>query len=293
MTPHAASVILVTTAGKIGAEASRLLAQRGAPVRVLVRNPEKVSALAEVGVDVCKGDLEVPATIDAAMQGIASVILVSPAIPRQELNVIASAVRARVQHVVKIMSKAPADSPIARRRGQFEIERGLIASGLGYTLLKNNAYMQNFLMMARTIAATSSFGTATGDGRIGHVDTRDVAAIAAEIAASPAAHVGKTYWPTGPEALSAKEVAAVFSKVLGRTITFHPISVAQQKQAMLDAGLPENVAEDNARAVALMAEGDCDYVTNDVPTILGQPPRSFEQFAGDYAAAFSKTLVER
>jgi len=193
--------------------------------------------------------------------------------------------------VVKIMSKASADSPIARRRGQFEIEQGLIASGLGYTLLKNNAYMQNFLMMARAIAETSGFGTATGDGRVGHVDTRDIAAVAAEIAASPAAHEGKTYWPTGPEALSATEVAAVFSRVLGRTITFHPITVAQQKQAMLDVGLPENVAEDNANAVALMAQGDCDYVTDDVATILGRPPRSFEQFATDFAAAFSPQLV--
>jgi len=286
-------MILVTTAGKIDAEASRLLAQRGAPVRVFVRNPEKVSALAQAGVNVCRGDLEVPATIDAAMQDVTSVVLVSPAIPRQELNVVASAVRARVQHVVKIMSKASADSPIARRRGQFEIESGLIASGLGYTLLKNNAYMQNFLMMARAIAETSGFGTATGDGRIGHVDTRDVAAVAAEIAASPTAHAGKTYWPTGPEVLAAKEVAAVFSRVLGRTITFHPITVAEQKQAMLDVGLPENVAEDNASAVALMAKGDCDYVTSDVATILGRPPRSFEQFATDYAAAFSPQLVGR
>jgi uncharacterized protein YbjT (DUF2867 family) len=286
-------MILITTAGKVGAEASRLLAQRGAPVRVLVRNPEKVTALAQAGVDVCRGDLEVPATIDAAMRGVTSVVLVSTAIPRQELNVVASAVRARAQHVVKITSKASADSPIARRRGQFEIENGLIASGLGYTLLRNNAYMQNFLMMARAIAATSSFGTATGDGRIGHVDTRDVAAVAVEIAASPAAHRGKTYWPTGPEVLSAKEVAGVFSRVLGRTIAFDPITVAQQKQAMLDAGLPENVAEDNANAVALMAEGDCDYVTSDVATILGRPPRTFEQFATDYAAAFSPQLVER
>src|SRR5580700_3203249 len=176
-------MILVTTAGKIGAEASRLLAQRGAPVRVLVRSPEKVSALAQAGVDVCKGDLEAPATIDAAMRDVTSVVLVSPAIPRQELNVVASAVRAGVQHVVKITSKAAADSPIARRRGQFEIENGLIASGLRYTLLKNNAYMQNFLMMARGIAEKDSFATATGDGRVGHVDTRDIAAVAAEIAA--------------------------------------------------------------------------------------------------------------
>src|SRR6267143_2700286 len=286
-------MILVTTAGKIGAEASRLLAQRGAPVRVLVRNRAKVTGLAQAGVDICRGDLEVPATIDAAMQGVTSVVLVSPAIPREELNVVASAVRARVQHVVKIMSKASADSPIARRRGQFEIEQGLIASGLGYTLLKNNAYMQNFLMMARAIAETSRFGTATGDGRIGHVDTRDVAAVAAEIAASPTAHAGKTYWPTGPEVLAAKEVAAVFSRVLGRTITFHPITVAEQKQAMLDVGLSENVAEDNASAVGLMAKGDCDYVTSDVATILGRPPSTFAQFATDYAAAFSPQLVGR
>ena len=55
-------------------------------------------------------------------------------------------------------------------------------------------------------------------------------------------------------------------KVLGRTITFHPITFEEQKQAMIDVGLPEAVAEDNATAVALMADGDCDYVTDDVPS---------------------------
>ena len=95
------------------------------------------------------------------------------------------------------------------------------------------------------------------------------------------------------QALSARDVAAVFSRVLGRPIAFHPITVASQKQAMLDVGLPENVAEDNANAVALMADGDCDYVTGDVATILGRPPRSFEQFVTDSAAAFSPTLVAR
>ena len=71
------------------------------------------------------------------------------------------------------------------------------------------------------------------------------------------------------------------------SITFRPITFAEQRQAMLDVGLPENVADDNAKAVALMAAGDCDYVTSDVATILGRPPRTFEQFATDYAPAFS------
>jgi uncharacterized protein YbjT (DUF2867 family) len=122
---------------------------------------------------------------------------------------------------------------------------------------------------------------------IGHIDVRDVAAVAAEIAGSPAGHAGKTYWPTGPESLSGNDVAEILTKVLGRLITFHPISYEVQKQAMIDVGLPEPVADDNAKAVALMADGDCDYVTDDVPQILGRPAGSFEQFAVDYAEAFS------
>jgi len=282
-------MILVTTAGKVGAETARLLARQGEPVRILVRDLVKAEPLAQAGAEVVVGDLGVPATVDAAMAGVSAVVLVSPAIPAEELNVIAGAVRAGVGHVVKITSKSSSDSPIARRRGQAEIEKGLIASGLGYTLLKNNAYMQNFLMSAAAIAGTSSFGSAAGDGRIGMIDTRDVAAVAAAIASSPADHVGKTYWPTGPESLSYLDAAAVFSSVLGRPITFHPLTFSEQKQAMVEAGVPEHIAEMNAQAITLFAEGDSEWVTGDVPAILGRPARTFEQFVHDNASAFSSS----
>ncbi|WNV85706.1 NmrA family NAD(P)-binding protein [Umezawaea sp. Da 62-37] len=278
-------MILITTGGKVGAEAARLLAERGLPVRLLARHPEKLGSPA--GVEVVQGDLEAPATVDVAMKGVSTVVLVSPAIPAQELAVVDSAVRAGVDHVVKITSKASADSPIPRRRGQTEIENGLIASGLGYTLLRNNAYMQNLLMLAPAIAATNGFGSSAGDGRVGMVDTRDVAAVAAEIAASPAAHRGRTYWPTGPESISYADAAAVFTTVLGRPITFRPLTFEEQKRAMVDAGLPEVIAGMNAQALSLFAEGDSDWVTDDVPSILGRPARTFEQFVVDHAAAFS------
>ena len=93
-------MILVTTAGKVGAEATRLLAERGTPVRVLVRDPDKAKPLADAGAEIAVGDLAVPATLDAAMAGVTAVILVSPAVPAQELNVVASAARAGVGHVV-------------------------------------------------------------------------------------------------------------------------------------------------------------------------------------------------
>jgi len=282
-------VILVTTAGKVGSETARLLRERDVPVRVLVRDPAKATArsLAEVGAEIAPGDLGVPASIDEAMRGVSGVVLVSPAVPAQELNVVASAARAGASHVVKATSKAPAGSPIARRRWQAEIEAGLAASGIPHTLLRSNAYMQNVLALAPAIATTSSFGSSAGQGRSGLVDARDVAAVAAEIITSSAAHAGKTYWLTGPELLSNYDVAAVLSRLLGRTITYRELTFEQNKDAMIRAGVPEQIAEMNAQAFSLTANGDAEWVTQDVPSLLGRPARSFEQFTAEYAAAFS------
>jgi len=280
-------LILVTTAGKVGSETVRLLQERDVPVRVLVRDPAKAAALAGAGAEVAKGDLDVPATIEDAMAGVSAVVLVSPAVPAQELSVVASAARAGVEHVVKATSKASADSPIARRRWQAEIEAGLAASAIPYTLLRSNAYMQNVLALAPAIAKTSSFGSAAGKGRSGMVDARDVAAVAAEIAASPAPHAGQTYWLTGPRPISNYDVAAVLSGLLGRTITYRELTFEENKDAMIRAGVPEQVAQMNAQAFSLTADGDAEWVTEDVPSLLGRPARSFGQFASDYAHAFS------
>jgi uncharacterized protein YbjT (DUF2867 family) len=280
-------MILVTTAGKVGAEAVRSLTLRAVPVRVLAREPDKAKALADAGAEIAVGDLDVPAGLDAAMADVTTVILVSPAVPAQELNVVASAARAGVGHVVKATSKASADSPIARRRWQAEIEAGLAASGLAHTLLRSNAYMQNVLALAPAIAKSSSFGSAAGQGRAGMVDARDVGAVAAQIAASPARHAGKTYWLTGPELISNYDVATVLSKLLGRTITYRELSFDENKDAMIRAGVPGPIAEMNAQAFSMTAEGDAQWVTGDVPSLLGRPARSFEQFAADHAAAFS------
>jgi uncharacterized protein YbjT (DUF2867 family) len=280
-------MILVTTAGKVGSEAALLLRQREVPVRVLVRDPEKAKVLADVGAEIAAGDLDAPAGIDAALAGITTVVLVSPGVPAQELNVIRSAARAGVGHVIKVTSNASADSPIARRRWQTEIEAGLAASGLAHTLLRSNAYMQNVLALAPAIAKTSGFGSSAGKGRVGMIDARDVGAVAAEIAASPASHGGKTYWLTGPELISNYDVAVVLSKLLGRTITYRELSFDEDRDTMIRAGVPEPIAEMNAQAFSMIADGDAEWVTEDVPSLLGRPARSFEQFAADYASAFS------
>ena len=242
---------------------------------MLVRDPAKaaVKALADAGAEVAAGDLDVPASIDDAMKGVSAVVLVSPAVPTQELNVVASAARAGAGHVVKATSKASADSPIARRRWQAEIEAALAAAGIPHTLLRSNAYMQNILALAPAIAKTSSFGSAAGKGRAGLVDARDVAAVAARVAAGPPRTPGRrTYWLTGPELVSNYDAAAVLSRLLGRTIDYRELTVQENKDAMIRAGVPAPIAEMNAQAFGLTAGGDAEWVTQGRP-VTPRPPR--------------------
>jgi uncharacterized protein YbjT (DUF2867 family) len=147
--------------------------------------------------------------------------------------------------------------------------------------------MQNFLMLGPTIAETNSFASSAGHRKVGFLDTRDVAAVAAQTVAAPAGHVGKTYLLTGPQLLSHADVEATFSTVLARPIVFHERTREEDKQEMVDAGVPAVIAEMNAHAVSLIADGDAAWLSPEVPTVLGRPARSFEQFASDHAQAFT------
>ena len=106
---------------------------------------------------------------------------------------------------------------------------GLAASGIPHTLLRSNAYMKTCWRWHRRSPRRAASASAAGPLRSGLVDARDVAAVAAQIITSPAAHAGKTYWLTGPDLLSNYDVAAVLSKLLGRTITYRSSPLSKTK----------------------------------------------------------------
>ena len=287
MTQNVKPTLITGATGKVGSAAVRTLRDKGLSVRALVRDAGKAGVLEDLGAEIAVGDLTSPASLDAALDGVGSVVLVSPAVPEQEINLVHRAAAAGVTHVVKATSKASADSPIARRRGQAEIESSLAASGLPHTLLRSNAYMQNTFALAPAIKAIGGFGSSAGAGRIGMVDARDVGAVAAEIAAAPVGHVNATYWLTGPELVTYVDVAKTLSELLDREITFQPNTFEQDVASMVAAGLPEPVARMNAQAFALTAEGDAEWLSPDVATLLGRAARSFREFAADFLAVFS------
>lgn len=283
-------MILVTGAtGTVGSEAVRLLSAGRRPARALVRDPVRVAQRGDLadGIEIVTGDFDRPDTLDAALRGVDTVILVSPAVPAQEIAVIDSAARQGVAHVVKVTSKASADSPVDRRRGQARIEAHLATTGLAYTLLRSNAYLQNLFALAPMVKQTRGFLMSAGEGQVGMIDARDVAAAACAIANAPTAHAGQTYCLTGPDLITYTDVARELSAVLGHEIEYRQIRADEHRAAMIRAGVPEAVATSNAQAFRLIAEGDAAWLTDDVATLTGTAPRSLHTFLTEHRAAFS------
>ncbi|MFJ4830544.1 NmrA family NAD(P)-binding protein [Streptomyces sp. NPDC088747] len=278
-------MILVTGAsGKVGSEAARLLGAQHRSTRALVRDASRAP---RADVEVVTGDFDHPDTLDAAMRGIETVILVSPAVPAQEIAVVDSAVRQGVRHIIKVTSKASADSPVERRRGQARIEEHLRTTGLPCTLLRANAYMQNLLALAPTVRQSGGFLMSAGDGQVGMIDARDVAATAARVAASPEAHAGRTYWLTGPDLITYDVIAEELSDALGRTVEHRRTTPAEHRVAMIRAGVPEAVATSNSQAFGLIADGDAAWLSDEVASITGTAPRPLRTFITDHIAAFT------
>ena len=146
--------------------------------------------------------------------------------------------------------------------------------------------MQNFFnFYGQTIKAQNAIYTTYGEGKVGFVDARDIAAVAVE-ALTGDGHEGKIYTITGPEAISYNEAAEILSDVLGKKISHVNISEEDERKGAKEAGLPDwmiNVLSEGGR---ITREGRMSVVLPTVEEVTGKKPRSFKQFARDYAEAF-------
>lgn len=77
-----------------------------------------------------------------------------------------------------------------------------------------------------------------GDGKIGMVDAREVAAVAARVATSPAEHAGATYWPAVPALVTYTDVAEEFSAALHRRIEYRRVTPDEHRELMIEPACP-------------------------------------------------------
>lgn len=286
-------MILVTGAtGTNGKELVRQLAAKGARVRALARNRDKATAeLGGPNVEIVEGDFNRPETLEGALAGgVEHVFLVTspgPQMAEQEGNMIDACTRAGVRHVVKLSAMgAGVNSPITLGRVHGESEKRLEDSGLAFTHLRPNAFMQNTLGFAPTIHAQGVFYAPAGDGHVSLVDVRDIAAVAA-VALTEPGHEGQTYEITGPEALSYYDVAEILSETLGRKVTYVDVPPEAAKAGMIGSGMSEWMADAISELFGVWRAGHGSKVTDVVRQVGKTEPHTFVEFARDHAQVFA------
>lgn len=285
--------ILVTGAtGRVGRELVRLLSAADVAVRVFVRSPEGAASLQAPGVETALGDFDQPETLDAALEGIDRLFLLSPADPRlvdQQGQTIEAARRAGVRHVVKISTLgADSASPVSLARWHAHVEQHLEGSGMAYTHLRPHYYMQNTLEFAPTIAVENRLYAPMRDGHIGLVDCRDVASVAARVLTEPG-HEERIYEITGAAALSFDDVATEIGAAIGRSVTYVDVRPSEAEKAMLSAGIPGWLAEALVDLYGIFSGDHASATTRVVEDLSGRRPRTYAEFAREHSNVFRGT----
>ncbi|MFI6739470.1 SDR family oxidoreductase [Nonomuraea sp. NPDC050451] len=273
------SILITGANGTVSSAVLRSLTGT-ADVRVLVRDAAKAPS----GVEVAVGDLDDPATLDRAFQGVDTLWLLTamgPQAPHAGMNAVWAARKVGVSHVVRMSAIGAAhDAPTRNGRLHALSDVELAASGLGWTVIRPAFFMQNLF---GSVNGDTLYG-ATGEGRLGMIDVRDIGDFAAAVLRAPAQHKGSTYTLTGPASVSLRDAAAALGEVYGTPIAYQPVTPDDAQRSMLDAGLSPWIAAVTREYLTAYSEGWGDYTTPDFEKVMGRPARSFAAFARDHAA---------
>ena len=280
-------MILITGAsGNVGREVLKQITQTGVRVRAAYQSVSKAAA-APSGVDLVTMDYNDPATVRAALKDVDRVFLVGPPssnLVSLERKAVDEIKRSGVQHLVKLSAMGGRAAIFPRQHA--ESEDYIQSSAVTYTFLRPNGFMQNFVNYnAGTINTQNAFYGCQGEGKVSHIDIRDLAAVAVKVLTENG-HEGKAYTLTGPAALTNAEIAQILSDDLGREIRYLDLPPAQFKQALLGAGLKEWDADALIDLQRFYREGGASSVMPDAERLLGRKPTSFEQFSRDHRQAF-------
>ena len=269
--------ILVTGAtGNIGRRLVTLLADAGADVRAVSRNPE--TAKLPSGVDVVRGDTLDPSSLEPSLSpGVESVFLLWPTMSAEGVEPVVEAIARHAKRVVYVSAlKAP---------GFYaDIEHLIERTGLDYTFMRPGGFGTNTLMWAEAIRANEVVRLPYAQAARSLVHEYDLADVAAR-ALTEDGHAGATYELTGPEVLTQADQLRVIGDVLGKRVLWQEIPREVARREFFEDGWPEAFAE-SALSYWESLVTHPEPVTNDVEQVTGTPARTFRRWVEDHADAF-------
>jgi uncharacterized protein YbjT (DUF2867 family) len=207
-------------------------------------------------------------------------------------NLVDEAKKAKVKHIVKqSVMGADLEADVGTMRLHRQAEKIIEKSGIPYTFLRPNEFMQNFVNFhSPSIKSNNAFYFPREDAKVSFVDVRDIAAVAVKTLidddGSDDKHSNKTYLITGPEALSYYQAAEILSNATGKKISYVNVSDEEARGAMKETGMNDWLINTISELSDYFRKGYGSQVSSAVEEITGKKPISFSQFAKDYTEAF-------
>lgn len=279
-------ILVIGATGTVGRQVSSQLVARGVQVRALVRNPN-AAGLPET-VEMVRGDLSMPETLDLPLHDIHSVFLIWMA-PPSTLTPALQQIAKHARRIVYLSTPLKTAHPFFQQPNPVRslgerIERLIESSGLEWTFLRPGMFAANALrwwapqLRAGDVVRWPNLSAPTAP-----IDERDIAAVAVH-ALCEDEHAGAEYVLTGPQSLTQFEQLSTIGKVIGRSLRIEEISPDEARRELLFF-MPATVVNmllDAWRA----ANGQPAFVTSTVEEITGTPARMFVEWARDHVEEF-------
>jgi uncharacterized protein YbjT (DUF2867 family) len=248
-------------------------------------------------VQIAQLDYNKPDTLSTALRGVNKLFLLTPFqsnMVDRTSNLVNEAKNAGVKHIVKqSVLGADAEAGITPSRLHRQAEKVIEESGIPFTFLRPNFFMQNFVTFySHFIKTQGAFYVPAGDAKASFVDVRDIAAVAVQVLSGSSSkngetkHIRKAYDITGSEALSYGQAAEILSKEIGKQVNYVNISDEDARKGMKDMGVDGWTINSMIELFGITRAGYLSEISPAVEQVTGNKPTTFSQFARDYAVAF-------
>lgn len=243
----------------------------------IARNPAKATALSQQGITVRQADYSDEAAFTTALQGIDKLLLISSSEVGQRApqhrNVINAAKAAHVKFIAYTSLLHADTSPLGLADEHVATEKMLAESGIGYALLRNGWYTENYLASAPAALEHGVFIGAAGEGKIASATRADYAAAAARVI-SEDGHSGKTYELAGDAGWTLSQLAAELAKQSGKKVVYQNLSEADFAAALKGVGLPAGLADMLADSDTGASKGGLFDDSHTLSKLIGRPTTS-------------------
>lgn len=285
------SIAITGAAGHLGRHVITTLLDAGTKpgdVVAVVRDPAKITDLAESGVDVRPGDYDDPPSLLTALDGVETLLLVSSPqvgsrVP-QHYNVVAAATSAGVRRLAYTSVLHADTSRIGLAAEHRDTERAIAESGIAFTFLRNGWYWENFTNNVRGTGLLPTLDSGVligsgGDGILAGAARADYAEAAANVLITTG-HEARTY-ELGGDRVTCTEFAAAIAEATGKPVVYKNLSEDDYRRALISAGLTDNEARTLASYDAGIARGELDTDTGDLQRLLGRLPTPVADVIGN------------